>query len=101
MSEENAHRSAEIKPGPNGGRGSCRQIWKSRKRARHFGTIRANLCRMGVAQQKYGVDRYPGQRHWVWVTLILSSVTIIAVVFAGWELVENRFFRDIDYVPLH
>ena len=56
---------------------------------------------MGVAQQKYGVDRYPGQRHWVWVTLILSSVTIIAVVFAGWELVENRFFRDIDYVTLH
>jgi PAS domain S-box-containing protein len=32
---------------------------------------------------------------------MLSSVSIIAVVFAAWELVENRFFRELDYVTLH
>jgi len=38
---------------------------------------------------------------WLWATLLLSSVTLVAVVFAFWELVENRFFRDLDYVSLH
>jgi hypothetical protein len=37
----------------------------------------------------------------VWGSLILSSTTIIALVFAFWELIENRFFRDLDYVSLH
>jgi PAS domain S-box-containing protein len=32
---------------------------------------------------------------------MLSSISIVAAVFAIWELVENRFFRDIDYVSLH
>jgi PAS domain S-box-containing protein len=41
------------------------------------------------------------ERRWFWVTLILSSTTIVALVFAFWELVENRFFRDLDYVSLH
>ena len=41
------------------------------------------------------------KRSWFWATLVLSSVSIIALVFAFWELVENRFFRDIDYVSLH
>ena len=35
------------------------------------------------------------------MTLLLSSVSIVALVFAAWELVESRFFRDIDYVTLH
>lgn len=38
---------------------------------------------------------------WFWATLILSSVSIIALVFAAWELVENHFFRGVDYVTLH
>lgn len=38
---------------------------------------------------------------WFWVTLLLSSVSIVGVVFAAWELVEGRFFRDIDYTTLH
>jgi PAS domain S-box-containing protein len=40
-------------------------------------------------------------RRWLWITLVLSSVSIVAVVFAFWELVENQFFRDLDYVSLH
>ena len=40
-------------------------------------------------------------RGWFWATLTLSSVSLVALVFAFWELVENRFFRDLDYVSLH
>ncbi len=40
-------------------------------------------------------------RGWFWATLALSSVSLVALVFAFWELVENRFFRDLDYVSLH
>ena len=46
------------------------------------------------------MDPLPQERRWFWVTLILSSTTIIGLVFA-WELIENRFFRDLDYVSLH
>ena len=42
----------------------------------------------------------PG-RGWFWATLALSSFSLVALVFAFWELVENRFFRDLDYVSLH
>jgi PAS domain S-box-containing protein len=38
---------------------------------------------------------------WFWATLTLSSITVISVVFAAWELVENRFFRDANYRTLH
>jgi PAS domain S-box-containing protein len=41
------------------------------------------------------------QRRWFWVTLALSSISIVAVVFAIWELVESHFFRDVDYLTLH
>ena len=41
------------------------------------------------------------ERRWFWATLVLSSISIIALVFAFWELVENRFFRDLNYVSLH
>lgn len=41
------------------------------------------------------------QRRWMWGTLVLSSISIVALVFAFWELVENRFFHDLDYVSLH
>ncbi len=40
-------------------------------------------------------------RGWFWATLTLSTVSLVALVFAFWELVENRFFRDLDYVSLH
>jgi PAS domain S-box-containing protein len=41
------------------------------------------------------------QRNWFWVTLTLSSITVVALVLAVWELFENRFFRNLDYVTLH
>ena len=41
------------------------------------------------------------EARWFWVTLMLSSVSLVALVFAAWELVETRFFRDVDYVTLH
>ena len=45
-------------------------------------------------------ERVP-QRNWFWLTLTLSSITVIAVVLALWELIQNQFFRDLDYVTLH
>jgi PAS domain S-box-containing protein len=42
-----------------------------------------------------------GEKHWFWATLTLSSITVVSVVFAAWELVENRFFRDANYLTLH
>ncbi len=41
------------------------------------------------------------ERRWFWATLTLSSITIVSVVFAAWEVAENRFFRDANYVTLH
>ncbi len=41
------------------------------------------------------------ERQWFWATLALSSLSIVAVVFAAWELVESHFFRDVDYLTLH
>ena len=38
---------------------------------------------------------------WQWATLMLSSVSIVALVFATWELVENHFFKNVGYVTLH
>lgn len=46
-------------------------------------------------------ERDPQWSGWQWATLLLSSVSIVAAVFAMWELVENRFFRNVDYVTLH
>ena len=46
-------------------------------------------------------EGFVAKNRWFWATLTLSSITIVAVVFAGWELVENRFFRDANYVTLH
>lgn len=41
------------------------------------------------------------ESRWFWATLMLSSLSIVAVVFATWELAENHLFRDVDYVTLH
>jgi len=38
---------------------------------------------------------------WFWMTLTLSSITIVAFVFAVWELIENHYFRNLDYRTLH
>ena len=46
-------------------------------------------------------ERDPHWSGWQWATLMLSSVSIVAAVFATWELVENRLFRNVDYVTLH
>ena len=42
-----------------------------------------------------------GEKRWFWATLTLSSITIVSLVFAAWELVDNRFFRNADYLTLH
>jgi len=47
------------------------------------------------------VDSVIRERRWFWVTLTLSSVTIVGFVFAIWELIEAHFFRDADYLTLH
>jgi PAS domain S-box-containing protein len=47
------------------------------------------------------MNREKNETRWFWVTLLLTSVSVVMVVFAAWELVENRFFRDVDYVTLH
>ena len=41
------------------------------------------------------------ERRWFWATLVLSSISIVGVVFAIWELLESHFFRDVDYLTLH
>jgi PAS domain S-box-containing protein len=41
------------------------------------------------------------ERLWFWATLVLSSVSITAIVFGIWELVEGRFFREANYLTLH
>src|SRR5512146_489538 len=41
------------------------------------------------------------ERRWFCATLILSSISIVAVVFAFWELVENHFFSELNYLQLH
>ncbi|MBZ5729191.1 MAG: PAS domain S-box protein [Acidobacteriia bacterium] len=41
------------------------------------------------------------EKRWFWATLTLSSITIVSVVAAAWELAENRFFRDANYLTLH
>jgi len=45
-------------------------------------------------------DDFP-ERRWFWATLALSSISIIGLVFAVWELLESHFFRDVDYLTLH
>ena len=45
-------------------------------------------------------DKFP-ERRWFWVTLALSSISIVGFVFSVWELLESRFFRDADYLTLH
>ena len=38
---------------------------------------------------------------WFVATLLLSCVTILALIFSLWELLEHRYFRDLDYSTLH
>jgi PAS domain S-box-containing protein len=49
----------------------------------------------------YPEQSRPDSRQWFWATLALTSVTLVSLVFTLWELLENRLFRDIDYVSLH
>src|SRR5450759_3175115 len=47
-----------------------------------------------------GDPRAPESK-WFWATLTLSSASIVALVFAIWELLENHLFREVDYTTLH
>ncbi|MBI2820259.1 MAG: PAS domain S-box protein [Acidobacteria bacterium] len=42
-----------------------------------------------------------GRRVWFWTTLLLSCLTVLTVVFATWELVEQKFFQYLTYSQLH
>jgi two-component system, sporulation sensor kinase A len=52
-------------------------------------------------QQCHQMGNPRRDRTWLWATLMLSSISIAGAVFAFWELIENRFFRDLDYASLH
>ena len=43
----------------------------------------------------------PTNRPWFLLTLALSCFTLLALVFSLWELIEYRYFRDLDYITLH
>jgi PAS domain S-box-containing protein len=48
--------------------------------------------------------RYTGEAQtqpWFWLTLTLSTITIVASVWAVWELIQDHFFRDLDYRTVH
>ena len=47
------------------------------------------------------MSRTAREQRWFWATLMLSSISIAAIVFSIWEVLENRFFRHVDYVTLH
>lgn len=44
---------------------------------------------------------HSASQRWFLLTLGLSCITILALVFSVWELIEHRYFRDLDYVMLH
>lgn len=62
-----------------------------------------NFRHTGVCSRMAGCPEQsrPDSRQWFWATLALTSVTLVSLVFTLWELLENRLFRDIDYVSLH
>ncbi len=43
----------------------------------------------------------PTNRPWFLLTLGFSCLTLVAAVFSLWELIEYRYFRDLNYVTLH
>lgn len=43
----------------------------------------------------------PVGKRWFLLTLVLSCVTLLALVFSLWELVEHHYFRGLDYATLH
>lgn len=43
----------------------------------------------------------PTNRPWFLLTLAFSCLTLVAAVFSIWELIEYRYFRDLDYLTLH
>lgn len=43
----------------------------------------------------------PASQRWFLLTLALSCITILALVFSLWELLELRYFRSLDYMTLH
>lgn len=47
------------------------------------------------------MERETEDRVWFWTTLVLSCITIVALVFGTWELVEHRFFRQFSYQKMH
>lgn len=47
------------------------------------------------------MPRDEGNDGWFWITLLLSCLTVISIIFSIWELIEQRFFRDMNYRQLH
>lgn len=47
------------------------------------------------------MEREGEGRGWFWTTLFLSCLTVVALVFTTWELVEHRYFRQFSYQSMH
>lgn len=45
--------------------------------------------------------RVAGRWAWTWVWIGLSAVTVVAAVFAIWEVIAHNYFQDLDYRTLH
>jgi two-component system, sporulation sensor kinase E len=56
---------------------------------------------VSVKQPSLGYTGGAQTQPWFWLTLTLSSITIVASVWAVWELIEDRFFRNLDYRTVH
>ena len=41
------------------------------------------------------------RRPWARVWVLLSTATVVAVVFATWEMIAHTYFRDLNYRTLH
>jgi len=62
--------------------------------AQDLGSVRVGQDTVTAPAQSAG-------RRWFLATLLLSCATILAVIFALWELIEHHYFSDVDYQTLH
>jgi len=48
-----------------------------------------------------GAEVRSSNRSWFFLTLGLSCLTVVGLVFSLWELIEYRYFQNLNYVTLH
>src|SRR5574341_1871358 len=47
------------------------------------------------------ISRIMTSRKTPWATLILTTVTLVALIFGLWELIEHSFFMHLDPIRFH